>query len=183
MKVRGSVIKSIDEFVANTHRRHHQQWVDKLPSQTLKTMRMATSSSWHPLKEGAIIPTKIMCDMFYPDANRGAWESGRYSAEAGLTGVYKIFVIISTPAFLLKRASRIMATFYAPTVVHVAEDLSGKMIIHFTQLPVKNELIENRIAGWMEKAMEMCGCKNLLVRITQSMALGSKVFEVTLTWD
>lgn len=183
MQVRGSVVKSIDAFVASKHKDSHQDWLKKLPSQSLKTIRLATNSNWYPIEEGALIPTQLMCKMFYPNAKKGAWESGRFSAEEGLSGIYKIFVIISTPAFLMKRASRIIATFYDPAVINIAEDSAGKMVIQFTKLPVKSEIIENRIAGWMEKAMELCGCINLIVRITQSMALGGKNFEVTITWN
>ena len=121
--------------------------------------------------------------MFYTDKKKGAWESGRYSAKMGLTGIYKVFVLISSPTFLLKRATRVIATFYDPTDLTVADTTDNSMVIQFTQLPIKNELIEYRIAGWMEMALEICGCKNLKVDITKSMAQGSSIFETTINWD
>ena len=89
-----------------------------------------------------------MCDQFYDSPKEGAWKSGRFSAEVGLSGLYKVFVVISTPTFLIKRASRVLATFYSPTEVKVIDSSDDSMLVHFSKLPVKNEYLEYRIAGW-----------------------------------
>lgn len=183
MQVRGSVIKSIDSFVADNHGSKYNEWKEGLSEASTLLLSTVSSSNWYPVEPGVIAPTQVLCDMFYTDKKKGAWESGRYSAKMGLTGIYKVFVLVSSPAFLLKRASRVIATFYEPTDLTVAHSTDNSMIIQFTQLPIKNELIEYRIAGWMEMALEICGCKNLSVKISKSMAQGENVFETTINWD
>ena len=183
MQVRGSVIKSIDSFVADVHSNQYEDWKKKLTSASNLLMDTVSASNWYPVEAGVIDPTLVLCELFYSDKKKGAWESGRYSAKMGLTGIYKVFVLISSPSFLLKRASRVIATFYEPTDLTVAHATDNSMIIQFTQLPIKNELIEYRIAGWMEMALEICGCKNLSVVISKSMAKGENIFETTINWD
>ena len=183
MQVRGSVIKSIDSFVADNYSSKYEDWKNSLTADSTRLLSSVSASNWYPVESGVVAPTKALCDMFYPDKKKGAWESGRYSAKMGLTGIYKVFVLISSPAFMLKRASRVIATFYEPTDLKVVDSTDNSMIIQFTKLPVKNELIEYRIAGWMEMALEICGCKNLKVIITKSMAQGHDLFETTISWD
>ncbi len=184
MPVRGSVIKSIGEFVKIRHTNEYGKWFDSLPerSQEIYNDSIATKE-WYSLEDGIIIPTEKICELFFNDQRSGSWESGRFSAEYGLTGVYKVFVVVSTPNYLMKRASRILSTFYTPSEIIVAHNSSKDMILHFTKFPSSSEIMEWRVGGWMEKALEICGCKNLKVDITKSMARGDKLIEYKITWD
>ena len=182
MKVRGSVIRSINEFVASQHDGKYKEWIGQLPAESRELLTKASNSGWYSIHDGVIAPTEVMCNMLYGDTKAGAWESGRYSAKTALTGLYKIFVLVATPAFMIKRASRVIATYYEPTQLEVVEDQPKSMVLRCTQLPVKSELIEYRIAGWMEQALEICGCKNLKVNITKSFSK-SDSFVVDIQWD
>lgn len=183
MEVRGSVVSNINAFVKEIHSEGYDQWITSLPENSQNLMKRTSSSKWYPIEDGILEPTKIMCDQFYSSPKEGAWKSGRFSAEVGLTGLYKVFVVISTPTFLMKRASRVLATFYNPTEVAVIDSSDHSMLVHFTKLPTQNEYLEYRIAGWMEKALEICGCKDLSVRTTQSIAKGDELFEVQISWS
>lgn len=183
MEVRGSVVSSIQNFVKEKHSEEYDKWISALSEDSQNIMKRISTSSWYPIDAGVLEPTKRMCDLLYKDHKKGAWESGRYSAQMGLTGIYKVFVVISTPAFLIKRAARILATFYTPTALEVVNSTDHSMVVHFTQLPTKSEYLEHRISGWMDRALEICGCKNLSLRITQSIAKGDKLLEVQISWD
>lgn len=183
MEVRGSVVSNINDYVKEVHPEGYEQWIASLSEESQNLMTRTTSSKWYPIDNGILEPTKTMCDQFYDSPKEGAWKSGRFSAEVGLTGIYKVFVVISTPSFLMKRASRVLATFYNPTEVKVIDSSDHSMLVHFTKLPTKNEYLEYRIAGWMEKALEICGCKDLSVRTTRSLAQGDDLFEVQISWS
>lgn len=182
MEVRGSVIQSINTYVETFHPDGYEKWKSALSEESKKLVQRTSSSKWYPINEGILEPTKKMCDLFYTNAHEGAWKSGRFSAEVGLTGIYKVFVVISTPVFLIKRASRVLATFYTPTEVSVVDSSEHSMLVHFTKLPKESELLEYRISGWMEKALEICGCKDLSLNILKSIGKGDDLFEVEITW-
>ena len=183
MRVRGSVIRSIDEFVKVKHSQKYQEWRSSLPQSASKLYDEASPSDWYPVADGVVTPTELLCRMFYNDPKLGAWESGRFSAEVALSGIYKVFVLISTPGFMLKRASRVIATFYDPTDLQVIDSSDKSMTLECTQLPAKSDLVEYRISGWIEKALEICGCKNLSVQIMKSLARGDNAFTVNIRWD
>ncbi|GAB4236621.1 MAG: hypothetical protein Tsb0034_11330 [Ekhidna sp.] len=183
MEVRGSIISNIKAYVEKVHKREFDKWLNALSTESQELMDRPTSSKWYPIEEGILEPTQKMCELFYNgDAKEGSWLSGRFSAEVGLTGIYKVFVLISSPAFLMKRASRILATFYSPTEVEVVNSTDKSMVVHFTKLPTKSEYLEYRIAGWMEKALEICGCKDLSITTPKSIARGDNYFEVNISW-
>ncbi|RJE72708.1 hypothetical protein [Reichenbachiella sp. MSK19-1] len=183
MEVRGSVLISIDEFMKSEHVSQYDAWKKNLSKNTLQLLDKVGPQKWCPVEDGVIDPTVQLCKLCYDDPKKGAWESGRYSAKVSLSGVYKIFVLVSTPAFMLKRSSRVMTTFYNPTNIEVKNTTDKSMLLHLTELPVNNELLEYRIGGWMEKALEICGCKNLQFNITSSLSKGDKFTAYDISWD
>jgi hypothetical protein len=56
------------------------------------------------------------------------------------------------------------------------------VIAMITEFYPPSEVIEYRIAGWMEKALELSGCKNLKVEITRSLAKGDSLTEFDMRW-
>lgn len=183
MEVRGSVLQSIDEFIQANHADKYDAWKSQLSTETQDCLKSVVSTKWYPVEQGVIEPTELMCKMFYPDKKKGAWEAGRHSAKVALSGVYKVFVLISTPAFMLKRASRVITTFYSPTALEVKSSTDKSMLIQLTKLPTDNELIEYRIGGWMEKALEICGCKNLRINMPNSIAKGDPYTTYDIKWE
>ena len=182
MEVRGSVVKNINAYVQDNHTADYEKWLNALSAESQELIKTSSTSKWYPIEDGILAPTEVLSKLCYSSIKEAAWKSGRYSAEVGLTGIYKVFVLISTPAFMVKRASRVLATFYAPTDVKVVSSSDKSMLVHFTKLPTRSECLEFRIAGWMEKALEICGCKDLSVQIPRSIAKGDDVFEVKIDW-
>ena len=43
-------------------------------------------------------------------------------------------------------------------------------------------MIEYRIAGWIEKALELSGCEDIKIRITKSMTKGDAISEYKVSW-
>ena len=66
--------------------------------------------------------------------------------------------------------------------MEVTESTDNSVGITSTQLPMKSHIIENRIAGWIERAGELCGCENLDLRITSSIAAGKPLFVIKASW-
>jgi len=183
MKVRGSVVKTIDTFVADHHEDTYTEWLSKLKPDTISIMTQAQNQQWYPVREAVLEPTRIMCRMFYENEKEGAWLSGKYSAKLALRGLYKVFVAVSTPSFLMKRASRVLSTFYNPSAIQVVGNTSKSIDIHLTVLPINDPIIEYRIAGWMEGALEICGCKGLSIEMPQALSKGDTLTECLITWQ
>jgi hypothetical protein len=184
MEVKGTAINSIPEFILKRFGKEGlNQWLNALTEGARKIYGGAIlAGNWYPIKEIMVEPTRKMCELFYRGDLKGAREGGRFSAEMGLKGVYRIFVKLGSPEFLIRRASAIFTSYYQPSEMKVVSQEDRKAIVHITKFSEPSALIENRIAGWMEKALEISGCKSVKVLITQSLAKGSSHTEIIATW-
>ncbi len=184
MKVKGTVLSSIDRFVKDNFPNKHKEWKSKLPVASQKLYNEAIMAThWYDVDSGVIQPTKLVGEMFYDyNIKKAAWESGDYSAKVALTGIYKVFVLISTPAFMMARARKIMESFYDQAVIEVVDNRSKGITLHITEFPGANEIIDHRIAGWMDRALSICGCKELQTKITKSIAKGDELTEFVIDW-
>ncbi len=184
MKVRGNVVNSIDSFVKNNFPDGYEHWKSKLPKETRDLMANVVGKKWYPVQEGVLTPTRHLVDNFYEgNVQKGAWESGEHSAEVALKGIYKVFVVISTPSYLMKRASRILPTFYDPSLLEITQSGDKYMSIDIMQLPVNEEIIEYRIGGWMQRALEICGCKNVKVMVPIQLSNNDSVTRFDIAWE
>lgn len=184
MKVKGSAIETLPLFVREKFGDEgHDKWFDTLSSEARDAFtKKILSSAWYPLKEMFIDPTRQVCDLFYNGNHKGAWENGRYSAEKSLKGIYKVFIRIGSVHFLIKKASTILPTYYEPSRIEIKDVSDNSTILHITQFEEADVIIDNRIGGWIERAMEICGCKTTDIKITKSLAKGDPVTEIHVKW-
>ena len=129
-----------------------------------------------------IEPTKKICELFYNRSLKGASECGRFSAEYGLKGIYKILVKLCSPEVLIKKANTILTSYYKPSKLEIAEQRKGYTVVHITHFPESDSYVEYRIAGWMERAIEICGCRNVNVNITSSLTNNDPYTEYKISW-
>lgn len=183
-KVKGEAMLSIPLFIIKKYgNKAYNRWLNSLSPEAKKVYSSPIhKSDWYPLKEMIIEPTMKICELFYNNSLRGAWDCGRYSAEYGLKGVYKVLVKLSSPLVLIKKGSSILPTYYKPTELEVVEHGKDFAIVHIKKFPEIDKSIENRIAGWMERAVEVTGCKHVTVNITKSMADKAKYTEYKIYW-
>jgi len=185
MEVKGTAVKSIKEFVEIRFKDDYDKWLKSMPEESQEIMKGGIfANNWYPMKAGAVEPTKALGKLFYNnDIKQAAWESGRYSAEVGLKGVYKIFVMIAKPQYIMQRASRVFTSYYSPSDLSVVENHDKGLTLHITKFPEPEPIIEYRIAGWCEKALEFTNCKNVRAKITKSLANGDNVTEIVMSWS
>ena len=184
MEVKGTAVKTIPEFIRAKHPDKLESWLNSLPEKSRKYFIQGISASaWYPLKDAGIIPTKLLSETIYGNIKEGSWNCGRYSADAALTGIYKIYVKMSSPGHIIDRASRIIQAYYQPSEV-IATGYIGKNVqVHLIKFPEIDKVIEYRIAGWMERALELSGCKNVQVNIAKSLTAGDSKTEFHMKWD
>jgi hypothetical protein len=185
VEVKGSALGSIREFVMNEFGREgFDRWLDALPDLSRGLHAAAIRlDSWYPLREMMIEPTEKICELFYGGDIRGAWEGGRFSADFALHGIYRLFVKLGSVESLINRASLIFSTYYKPSALRVAESAKNRVSMQITLFPEMHTIVERRIGGWMERAVEISGQKNVKVEIAQSLTVGDPCTEFVATWD
>jgi hypothetical protein len=185
MEIKGSAVRTIPEFVKIQFPEKYNEWFTLLaPPSAAIFSRLIKPSEWYDLHDAAIAPTELLGKIaFNGDLNRASWECGRFSAETTLKGMYKFFLMTVPSRTVVASGGRILATFYKPVQFKMAESSAGSAKIHITEINDRSGVVENRIAGWIEKALEIQGIKAVRVDITQSLAKGDPVTEISIIWS
>lgn len=185
MEVKGTAVKSIKEYVETKYSANFNDWLNSLPESSQGIMKEAIfANNWYPMKDAAVEPTKALAEKFYSsDYKKAAKESGRFSAEMGLKGVYKIFVKVASPHYIMKRAGRVFTSYYSPTEISVVDSHDKGLTLHITKFPEPEEIIEYRIAGWCERALEFTNCKDVNAEITKALSKGDELTEIVINWN
>jgi hypothetical protein len=184
VEVKGTAIAAIPEYVKRTYgEAAYCKWLGSLSKDSKRifgsTIRL---SDWLPIKEAYLEPTATVCQLFFGGDFKGAWELGRFSADYALGGVYRMFLWLPSVKFFIGRASTVLATYMRPCASQVVSVEDGRALVRVTELPGRHPLIEQRIAGWVQRALEIHGCKNVTVAITSSLAAGDNYSDFSITW-
>jgi hypothetical protein len=184
MKVKGEIMISLPLFIINKFGNDsYNKWLKSISPEARKVYSIPINKSeWFPMIKLMAEPTKIMCDLFFNNSSRGAWNCGRFSADYGLKGIYKILVKLCSPVVLINKSRSIIKSFYDPCELSVTESGKDFVIVKITQFPQMDKYIENRIGGWMERAVEVTGCKHVTVNITKSLADKDECTEYRINW-
>jgi len=185
MEAKGGVVASVPKFVLETFGDEaYEKWLAAIsPNARELFSGNVVASAWYPVGEMLVEPTQKICELFYQGDMKGAWESGRFSAEVGLKGIYRIFVAIGTPYYIIKKAAIILPTFYKPSAIEVA-DMGDKVVtLHITEFPEPSPVLDNRIAGWIERALEICGCKEVVVSMPKLASKGDPFSIYRMSWS
>jgi hypothetical protein len=185
LEIKGTAVTAIRDHVKANYPEKYVEWLDSLPEGSRAIyLGVIDSSKWYPLDEGGVIPTRKTADLFYNgNYEKGAWDGGRYSAEKGLTGIYKIFVKASSPTYIIQRATRVFATYYQPCKMAVINKKENSVVLEISDMPECDVVIECRIAGWMEKALEISGAKDTVIKFEKSISRGDDITLFDISWS
>ncbi len=186
MNVKGTALAVLPIFIESKFGKEGiAKWLESLNSKAAELYKDANSvkiNQWYPLKDSYLEPTAAMCELFYDNDHKGAWEVGRFSADYALKGVYKAFVKMTSVGFFIKRASLLMTTYYQPSAMELKSSTFNQAVLHMTKFPEAHSLIESRIGGWIQRSLEIHGCKEVTVEITRSLTNGDPYTEMILKW-
>ena len=184
MQVKGTAIAVLPKFIEEKHGRDGlKKWENALSAVAKKVFHDGImSSEWYPIKEMYLEPTASMCEQLYNGDSIGAYEIGRYSAENALRGIYKAFVKLSSVKSFIQRANVMMTTYYKPSAIEIFSVESNRLVLHITIFPVPSEHAELRIAGWVQRSLEIHGCKNVTWAIPRSITKKDQLTEFVFTW-
>jgi hypothetical protein len=185
MKIKGTAIRSIPEFIKKQHPGQYDNWVNSLPPESAKIFKgIIVSGGWYPLTDTLTIPLKTIARTFYNgNYEKTARVMGQYSADDALNGIYKFFVKFGSPKSLIDRSSSLMKTYFDPSEIEVIQGGNKEFSVRITKFPEPDEIIEWNIAGWVERALEISGCKNVNATLKHSLSKGHKYSEIVITWE
>ena len=183
MEIKGIAVNTIREFILRKFQSRYNGWVDSLSDKTKDIMsRPILAGKWYPFHEAFVEPLEKIYQLSAEDKKELLWRCGRFIADSNINGIYKLFLKIGLPAFTISRASAIFDRYFRPVKMNIIENSPHKAVLHIVVFPQANEIVEFTIAGWMERALEMTGCKKPEIKISKSLTKGNKITEFILQW-
>jgi len=161
-----------------------QKWLTALPEASQKIYRgQILPSLWYNLHDAMAVPQNKLIEMFYHGDAKQARVLGRWLADQQLSGIYKLFVKMGSPQYIISKAKSVMSTFYRPAALEAVETSKTHFIFRVTEFSEFFEILEEQIAGWCERALELSGGQNGTVVINTSIAKGDAYTEYELHWE
>jgi len=185
MEVRGSILQSVAKFVRSKFGEDGwDHWLAKVTG-TAREIYVGTidPERWYPLKATLIEPTANVAQLFYNwDLKKAAWDLGRFSADFKFKGARKILVKIPSPNYYIRKGVEFLPSFYRPAKLNVEENREGFARVRVTLFPDMDTTTQFRIAGWMQRGLELNGCKNVEVQITKALTNFDPYSEYQVSW-
>lgn len=185
MEVKGSVIASMPPFIEkNFGKDGLKKWMDYISESAQKIFSGKISENeWYPLTIALTEPMANIAHLFYEwDLKTASWELGRFSADFSVSSVKKLFFKLGTTKFFLNKAAEFMDGYYRPAKITPISVENGEGIFHITKFDEIENTVEYRIAGWIERVLEIANNKNISVEITQSLKDFKPYTEFLVKW-
>ncbi|MCP4148430.1 MAG: hypothetical protein GY757_11840 [bacterium] len=186
MEVKGVALKIIPKYIRKKFGRDGlKNWLEAISPEAREVYsKSIDANKWYPVKTLLIEPTANIAQLFYKwDLKAAAWDCGRYSAEYGLTGVYRMFVKMGSHSFLIEKTKDLMPNYYNHSKMEISESNDGMVKLRITEFPEMDKTIEYRICGWIQRALEINGCINVEVEIVRSLTTNDPYTEIKVTWS
>ncbi|MBN2668272.1 MAG: hypothetical protein JXR60_03500 [Bacteroidales bacterium] len=183
MNVKGTGLNSTRNFVKEKFPQKYQQWLNGIhPEAKVTYSGLIKTTAWYDVDMYYHKPLEVLADLAYnSDYKKAALDLGQFSADFGLKGVYKVFLLIATPKALMKAAKRIISLYYDNVDVHIDEEKKKSLILSTNHLSDKDDILDYRTIGWCVRALELANCKN--VTFETVYPLYDNMFSVLLSWD
>jgi hypothetical protein len=102
--------------------------------------------------------------------------------EKQLKGIYKIFVKLGSPEFILNRISILHQGYLRGVSIKIKLDGPDKAIITYTGFEKQHRLIGFGLVGFYKKAIEISGAKNIHTKFLTSIEENKGYCELEITW-
>jgi len=184
MEIKGAAVKTIPQYIKERYPDYYDRWMLSLPKSSLEIMaKPIMVTGWYPVKDAMVVPTEELGKLLFADDKEAAWKLGRFSSEVLLKGVYKIFIRVSSPLFVLSRVSNVLGSHYRPAQVEIIEKGKQNAKIEFRSFDKESKLALYRIAGWIEKTIETCGFSNIDIEINNTGTDYKPAYTIEISWS
>ena len=109
-------------------------------------------------------------------------EMGRASAEYSLTTIHRMFLMIGTPEMMVPRGASAWNSYYDQGTMKATTEGPGTAVIQLTGIQLPHRAICLRIAGWMEKFVDLASGQKASSLHTQCTLKGAPIEEWTGRW-
>ena len=181
--VKGTGLISTKKYVETMHNIEYNKWLRSLPAKSAELYsKSINATDWYPVEHAYLAPMAHISKLFFNgNEKETGLEVGKYAADYGLKGVYKVFLMIATPQALMRASKRIIAVYFDKVEVTIDDVQKKSLVLSCSKISNSNELFNYRTIGWCVRALELANCKN--VEFKNVEAKSESMFAFKLSWD
>lgn len=111
------------------------------------------------------------------------WDIGRHSSDDGLNTVYKIFIKLGSPEYIIRKAPYVWTTYYSEGAFETRLTPPKGAVLTLKNCRIPHEAICVRVGGWMQRTLEHSGAKDPKVHHAACTLQGQEQEEWAVSWD
>jgi len=183
IEIKGSVVSDSIRAVKERSGEHiYNNIFDQLDKQSKKTFEQnILATSWYPLDSFVKFLELDLQLTAHGDKNQLIIRTGAV-VEKQLTGIYKLFVKLGSPEFVLNRISIIHKSYFKGVSIDVQMEGSNKAILRYTGFETQHKLMGLTIIGFFKKALEISGAKGVSAKYSTAIEDGKGYCDLVVTW-
>jgi hypothetical protein len=183
VQIKGSAIKeTIDQIKSRAGEAAFQKILDLLDDETRKICKgNIFSSSWYSLDHFARfleIEIRVLADGKEEMVTKGA----EAVIERQLRGIYKAFVKLGSPEFVIKRIAAVHATYFQGVPIDVQLLGNNRALVKYTGFEKQHRIMGFAIVGFFKKALEISGAKDVVLYFSTPIEEGKSYSELSIAW-
>lgn len=182
MHAKGSLILGRLQYVEKTYPASWEQYTDELEPGTREAIRAGLlKSSWYPI-EMLLSVGDVAERMFGSGDHEVIRKMAAYSARVNMPTVYKVFLRLGSPEFMVSRLPRIWSTLYDSGA------MTGHVVGHSAIVELRDFGHPDRglcqgMSGFMEECLRIIGMKHVIPRHPTCRCDGAELCRWEATWE
>ena len=140
------------------------------------------SSTWYPLDiftRFLEVEIRVLADGREEMVTRGS----EVVIEKQLRGIYKAFVKLGSPEFVIKRIAAVHETYFQGVPIEVHLQGPGQAVVRYTGFEKQHRIMGFAIIGFFNKALEISGAKDVALRFNVPIEEGQAFAELSIFWS
>src|SRR5216683_2868778 len=184
VQIKGSAIKeTIEQIKRRSGEDAFQKILGLLDEETRKIFEGEIfSSTWYPLDAFTRfleVEIKVLADGNEEMVTRGS----EAVIERQLRGIYKAFVKLGSPEFVIKRIAAVHATYFKGVPIEVQLQAHAKATVRYTGFEKQHRIMGFAIIGFFKKALEISGARDVVIHFATPIEEGKPFSELSLSWS
>ncbi|MET0402174.1 MAG: TIGR02265 family protein [Cystobacter sp.] len=183
-RIKGSILISRLRLLAKQTAMKRSDVFQRLPAADRKVLEAVIMPiGWYPLELNLRLDTAIAAVLSPRDRARAFIDMGRASAEENLNGPHHVFIRQGDPHFLLSHAQEIYRLYYAVGLRSYEKTGPRGGVLRTLGAESVTESDCLTIIGWHQRAIELCGGRDVRIEHTKCLARGNDCCEYTCLWE
>jgi len=184
VQIKGSAIKdTINQILRRAGEDALKKIVEQLDDQAKAVFQGEIyASSWYPLDvftRFLELEIKVLAGGNEEMVTRGS----EAVIERQLRGIYKAFVRLGSPEFIIKRIAAVHVTYFEGAPIEVEWPAPRSAVVRYRGFQKQHRIMGFAIIGFYRKALEISGAKNVAIQFTVPIEQGREFAELTISWS